>query len=183
MCARQPSTLTPERRGLTPWLCAACAVLVLEGNRLTGALPPHMPPRMAYIDLHDNMLTGTIPAWQWNRDAPRIHVVLLHMNKLSGTVPYALTKRTVRDPLLAPYDFIPIHLDWLLGFQRHYVFRVRSGNSPGGTRTRTCSVAAALSASESSSPHPMPFSNSAGLSMSRGHNTSEACTCATHECR
>jgi hypothetical protein len=33
-------------------------VLVLEGNELSGKLPPHMPPRMGYLDLHDNRLTG-----------------------------------------------------------------------------------------------------------------------------
>jgi len=132
-------------------------VLVLEGNRLTGALPPHMPPRMAYIDLHDNKLTGTIPAWQWNRDAERIHVVFLHMNKLSGTVPYALTKNTVRDCVGSHYDTIsnPSILTGTFDDQRrlgtfwatHPVAHVRE----------RASVAAALSAREPSSPQLTPF--------------------------
>jgi hypothetical protein len=40
-------------------------------------------------------VAGTIPAWQWNRDAPRIHFVFLHMNLLSGSIPWALTNTTM----------------------------------------------------------------------------------------
>jgi len=67
--------------------CSALEVLVLEGNQLIGALPKTLPMKLAYLDVHANRLTGTIPAKTWNASAGYLHVIMLHQNELSGSVP------------------------------------------------------------------------------------------------
>ena len=59
------------------------AVLVVEGNKLSGPLPPRLPSRATFVDFHSNALTGTVPA-KWANDAPTLNVILLHDNMLKG---------------------------------------------------------------------------------------------------
>jgi hypothetical protein len=64
-------------------------VLVIEGNKISGSIPSELPVSLTYLDLHDNFLTGSIPAAAI-ADLARLQTLMLHNNLLSGPLPAVL---------------------------------------------------------------------------------------------
>ncbi|XP_074284251.1 receptor-like protein EIX2 [Silene latifolia] len=73
------------------WNSSSLQSILLSGNRLTGSLPHHIACDGPYyscniwwLDLHNNLLTGTIPKWLGNLEV--IQVIDLSSNLLTGEV-------------------------------------------------------------------------------------------------
>ncbi|KAK9664148.1 hypothetical protein RND81_14G022200 [Saponaria officinalis] len=73
------------------WNSSNLRALLLSGNKLTGSLPRHIAYdghyarcNLFWLDLHNNLLTGTIPKWLGNLET--VLVIDLSSNMLSGAI-------------------------------------------------------------------------------------------------
>ncbi|XP_074282111.1 receptor-like protein EIX2 [Silene latifolia] len=72
------------------WNLSSIQELHLSGNQLTGSLPQHVACDGLYgcsfkwLDLHNNLLTGTIPKWLGNLED--VAVIDLSSNQLTGAI-------------------------------------------------------------------------------------------------
>ncbi|KAK9664157.1 hypothetical protein RND81_14G022800 [Saponaria officinalis] len=68
------------------WNSSYLQELYLSGNQLTGSLPQHIGDiacdKLMWLDLHNNLLTGTIPNWLSNLE----YAIDLSSNRLSGAI-------------------------------------------------------------------------------------------------